>query len=157
MSWWQARKARKDLEKMGLDKDYLKQMGAELSQAKKLHNELRKQESPTYVRLIAKINDLTYEPVPSRQRYEMSLDLVRQASLSDWERNDLLTQIDSIYGEVLKARPYVQVLSGLNHIKSSQFSQAQKITLSMRLLKSYNLSETEAHEITGQIRKFYKM
>lgn len=157
MSWWQARKARKDLEKMGLDKDYLKGVTAELKNADKLRNEIRKQESPAYVKLIAKINDITYKPIPARQRYEMSHDLICQAGLSDWELHDLLAQINSIYGEVLEARPYVQVLSGLNHIKSSEFPQAQKIALSMQLLKSYNLSGAETQDIAGQIRKIYKV
>lgn len=157
MGWWQARKARKELEKMGLDKMYLQGMQAELNQAKELRNELRKQESPTYVRLIAKINDITYEPVTAQRRYNASLELVHKAMLADWERNDLLAQLDSIYGEVLKARPYAQVLSGLNHINSSEFPKTQKINLSMQLLRSYDLADDERQDILEQIMKVHKL
>lgn len=157
MGWWQARKARKELEKLGLDKKYLQSMQAELSQAKELRDELRKQESPTYVKLIAKINDIAYEPVPAQRRYDASLELVRRATLTDWERNDLLAQLDGIYGEILKARPYAQVLSGLNHINSSAFPKAQKINLSMRLIRSHSLTDDEKRDIREQVMKVYKL
>jgi hypothetical protein len=161
MGWWQARKARKELEKMGLDKKYLKSMQAKLEQgheqAKDLRDELRKQESPTYRKLVMRINEISYEPLPARQRYTMSLDLVREAGLTGWERSDLLAQIGNNYKEILNARPYAQVLSGLNHINSSEFTKIQKINLSMRLIRSYDLTDNEKRDISEQVMKVYKL
>jgi hypothetical protein len=156
MSRWQIRKARRRLEKMGLDVDAVdKMVASDLERAEQLRADLAKQESPTYIRLVQELDALSYEPVSAQQRYESSLDRIREASLSEWERDDLLAQIDGIYGEVLKARPYVQVLSGLNHIQGGDFSRAQKVTLSLQLLESYDLPEAERGDIAGQVRKIY--
>ena len=82
---------------------------------------------------------------------------MREASLTDRERDDLLTQIEGVYREVLQARPYLQVLSGLTHIQSSDLPRTKKVELSMELLKSYNLPEPEEQDIAGQVRRIYKL
>jgi len=85
-----------------LTDDVEQQVRSEMQQLEEMRDELRKQESPTYVRLIDEINALTEKPVPVQQRYEASLELVREATdLADWEREDLLAQLDRMYGEFL--------------------------------------------------------
>lgn len=100
---WRQRRTRKRLKKMGiLTDDVEQQVRSEMQQLEEMRDELRKQESPTYVRLIDEINALTEKPVPVQQRYEASLELVREATdLADWEREDLLAQLDRMYGEFL--------------------------------------------------------
>ncbi len=103
MGWWQTRKARKNLEKIGLDKTYLKGVEKELKQGVKqaeiIRDELRKQESPEYHRLIETINQIVDGKAPLDQKKTISIRLVEQSpSLSEWERHDLLEQVHSLYG-----------------------------------------------------------
>jgi hypothetical protein len=88
---------------MGILTDDIEQWAASaMQQLEEARDELRKQESPTYVRLIDEINALTEKPVPVRERYEASLELVHEATdLADWEREDLLSQLNRMYGEFL--------------------------------------------------------
>lgn len=161
MSWWQTRKARKDLEKLnipGLDVDALsRELKQGMKEAKQVRKELRKQESPTYRKLIKRINDLTYKPIPAEQRYGMSLAMVHEAELSDWERNDLLEQIEIIYAEVLQAREYLQVLSSLNHYKAAEMTKVQKVSLSEQLIQNSGITEEEKQELLQQVKSIYKL
>jgi hypothetical protein len=101
MSWWQTRKARKNLEKIGLDKTYLKGIEKELKegvkQAEAVRDELRKQESPEYIRLVETLNQIVAGNAPTDQKKLISIKLVEQARLSDWEKHDLLEQVEGLY------------------------------------------------------------
>lgn len=106
MGWWQTKKARKNLEKLGFSKQYLNDMQNELREgyqnAKKVRNELRKLESPTYNKLLAKINQIIGANGTKEQKKQFSIKLVNNALLSDFERNDLLEQVEIIYGKSSK-------------------------------------------------------
>lgn len=103
MSWWQERKARKALEKLGMDKNYLKQIGKEIKwgtkELEQQRDDLRKLESPTYHKLIKEINLIIDRDAPIEQKKSVSIKLINNAVLSNYERNDLLKQIESIYGK----------------------------------------------------------
>jgi hypothetical protein len=158
MSWWQARRTRKRLERMGIDVDAASQMAAAgLEEAENVRAELAARESPAYVRLVEEINALTCDPVPAQQRYEQSVALIHQADMSDWERNDLLAQTERIYGEVLETRPYIQVLWSLQQIQASDLARTEKATISLQLLESYDLPEDEKRDVTEQVQRVYKV
>ena len=102
MGWLEMRKARKELEKMGLDKTYLKNIGKELRQGEKglrsQRDEMRKLESPTYRKLIIEINKIIdNNDTVSKKKWD-SKKIVMVANLSDDERDDLYQQIERIYG-----------------------------------------------------------
>ena len=106
MGWLQERKARKALEKLGMDKTYLKQMGKELKQGHKdlikQRDELRKLESPTYDKLIKQIGKIFDIEAPVDKKKRISIKLVQDATLSEYERNALLELIESIYKVSMK-------------------------------------------------------
>lgn len=160
MGWLQDKKSKKKLRNLGMSESDIDEMTSTLKQghqdAINMRNELRKKESRTYKKLIKQINNISYEPLPARQKYDKSLDLIHRASLSEWERNDLLTQTEDIYGEILQARPYLQVIAMLNHIKSDNVTRIQKIDSSLKLIKNSDLTESEADELTGKVKEIYK-
>lgn len=100
MGWWQERKARKNVERM-LGKEYTDQMITELKagrkQAEMIRDELRKKESKRYIKLIDTINQIAEGSAPAAQKKQISIRLVEGAGLSDWERQDLLDQLNNIY------------------------------------------------------------
>ena len=130
MGWLNDRKARKTLQNLGMSEDEIRDLTTNLKQghedATRMRDELRKRESRTYRKLIKKINDISYGPLLARQKYDMSLALVHEATLTEWERGDLLNQTESIYKEFLQASPYAQVLGMLNHIKTDQCNKNTK-------------------------------
>jgi hypothetical protein len=141
---------------MGIDVDDLELQAADaLKHAEHLRTELRKKESATYVNLIDELNALTHRPVPVQQRYDESLELIGQASLTDWERTDLLAELDRMYGKVLNARPYLQVLASLQDIAAGDLARDQKFALSMQLLESYKLPDDEREDVEAQVRRMY--
>mgnify|MGYP000138426718 FL=1 len=160
MGWLRDRKAKKTLSNLGMSDSDIDELTSTLKQghqdAINMRNELRKKESKTYKKLIKQINNISYEPLPAQEKYDRSLALIHEASLSEWERDDLLTQTEDIYGEILKARPYLQVLSMLNHIKSDNVTRIQKIDSSLKLIKNSDLTQSEEEELTEQVKKVYK-
>jgi hypothetical protein len=161
MGWLQTRKARKNLEKLGMSKSDIIGMEQELKQGmnnlEAMRDKLRKKESPTYRKLIKKINDITYEPVPAKQRRNMSLALIQEATLTEWEHNDLLSQIESIYAEVLGASPYIQVLASLNQFKDAEMTKIQKVDISENLIENSDISDSEKHELRQNLKTVYKL
>ena len=100
MSWWQERKARRKLVKL-IGKDEAGQMIQELKhghqQLEMLRDGLREKESDTYRQLIGTINQIIEGKAPATQKKLISIKLVESAKLTDYERQDLLQQIESIY------------------------------------------------------------
>lgn len=103
-SWWQKRQARKKLEKLNIPGLHVNELTQELEQGykqtKQIRNELRKLESPTYHRLIGTINQIIEGTAPLNQKKLISIKLVECADLSEYEKNDLLQQIEYIYKDV---------------------------------------------------------
>lgn len=160
MGWLHDRKAKKILSNLGMNDTDIDEMSSTLKQghqdAINMRDELRKKESKTYKRLIKQINDISYEPLQAQDKYDRSRAYIHEALISEWERNDLLAQTEGIYGEILKARPYLQVLSMLNHIRSDNVTRIQKIDSSLKLITNYGLTQTEEEELTEQVKKVYK-
>lgn len=138
-SWWQKRKARKKLEKLnipGLDINELTQeLEQGYKQAKQMRNELRKLESPTYHRLIDTINQIVEGTAPRDQKKLISIKLIERADLSEYERNDLLQQIEYIYKDVQEEqdRSFDQLVEKAKSVISSK--QRASTALLQRELK----------------------
>ena len=159
MGWLQDRRSKKTLSNLGMSASDVDEMTSTLKQghqdAINIRNELRKKESRTYRKLIKKINNLSYEPLPAKEKYDKSLAIIHEATLTEWEREDLLAQTASIYDEILKARPYLQVLAMLNHIKGDNVTKIQKIDSSIKLIKASDLSESETNELLEKVNTVY--
>ena len=159
MSWLKNKKARRTLQGLGLNEEASNEMVAELAQGyrdtKKLRDDLSKNESRTYKKLIRQINNISYEPTPVKQKYQQTLELIQTASLTEWERTDLLNQMESLYKEFLEASPYAQVLGMLNHIKSDNVTKAQKLNNSMKLIDSSDITEAQKMELAEQVKRVY--
>ena len=86
---------------MGFSKEDLEAIEAEAKKGMKsavsLRKELRKKESPTYRRLITKINEIIDGKGSLEQKKQLSYKLVNESPLTDYERNELLEQLQSIY------------------------------------------------------------
>lgn len=159
MGWLKDRKARKTLQKLGMSEVDISDMTTSLKQghkdAIKMRDELRKKESKTYRKLIKQINDISYGPMSAKQKYDQSLAIIHEATLTEWEREDLLNQTESIYKEFLQASPYAQVLGMLNHIKTDNVTKIQKIDNSVKLIKSSDITEAQKKELLEQVNIVY--
>ena len=102
MGWLQDRKARKTLKKLGMSDDLINDTMGQLKQgmqdASAMRDDMRKLESPTYHKLIAQINDVIDKDGSAEQKKQYCIDLISNSPLTEYERNDLLTQVKSIFG-----------------------------------------------------------
>lgn len=161
MGWLQKRKSKKILQDLGFDEVYANEMIANLNDgyqtAKNLRNDLRKRESKNYKKLIRKINDISFEGSQADNKYERTVALVKGTSLSEWEYDDLISQIDDMYKELLKEDPYAQVSVMLNHIKSADMTKIHKIANSEELIRNSAMSSSEKNDLLDQLKRIYKL
>lgn len=159
MGWLQDRKAKKTLRNLGMSDSDIDEFTSTLKQGHQdvlnMRDELRKKESKTYKKLIKQINNISFEPFPAKHNYDKTISLIHAASLTEWERNDLLTQVEKIYGEILKARPYIQALSMLNHIRTDNVTRIQKIDSSMKLIENSDITQSEKDELKAKVKRVY--
>ncbi|HEX5456110.1 MAG TPA: hypothetical protein VFW77_01960, partial [Candidatus Saccharimonadales bacterium] len=140
---------------------HIAEMTSELNQgykaAKNMRDELRKKESRTYRKLIKRINDISYEPVPAKQKYDKSLTLIHETTLTEWEREDLLTQTKGIYEDILSASPYEQIFAMLIHFRNDNVTKIHKVNNSIKLIKSSNLTPVEKQQLLEQVNIEYSL
>lgn len=100
MQWWREYKAKKNFLKYHSEAEFdsLKEELVEGEKAARaVRDEMRKQESPEYVKLIGTLNAVKAGTAPDEQKYLISMKLIESSTLIDRERNDLLQQIDLLY------------------------------------------------------------
>lgn len=85
---------------MGKDKalPIIEELGQGLRQAKKMRDDMRKLESPEYDKMIETLNHIVDGTASVEQKKLISAKLVEQSALTDYEKQDLLGEVERLYG-----------------------------------------------------------
>lgn len=100
MQRWREYRAKKKLIKIvGKDKalPMIDELKEGYKQAEKLRDDLRKLESPEYDKMIGTLNHIVDGTAPVEQKKLISIKLVEQSTLTDYEKQDLLGELERLY------------------------------------------------------------
>jgi hypothetical protein len=106
MSWLQTRKARKSLQKAGMDKAYLEDVEKQLREGESAARELRDilrviEANPKAMKTFQTITQISEGSVPDQQKLAISISLVKGSGLPQKESEALAKIIGFYYPELV--------------------------------------------------------